>query len=263
MIDLLTTAIEQAQIKQWQIAADTLEQALALEPKNATVLCNYGNVLHELERVDESIAAFNLAIAQRPDYLLAHLNKGLVLLAEQRYVESVSCFDAVLTFDSNHADARTNREIAMANVNRDAAQKKFDLGVEQQANCHYAQACDSYDAALALVPYFSPASWNQSLCRLMSGQLHRGWELAESRWDIDQFRGAKRHYHCPLWLGQESIAGKIIYLWPEQGFGDTWQFSRYALVLQEMDAKVILGSEKSTLRLLQNSFGRIGMGWRL
>jgi hypothetical protein len=64
----------------------------------------------------------------------------------------------------------------------------------------------------------------------------------------------QRGYAQPLWLGRESLAGKTIFLWPEQGHGDTLQFCRYVHAVQQMSAKVLLACNHAMLRLLKNSF---------
>ena len=66
---------------------------------------------------------------------------------------------------------------------------------------------------------------------------------AASRW-----RGKRRSvrslksFEAPLWLGVESLAGKTILLHSEQGLGDTLQFCRYAPLVVQRGAKVVLAS---------------------
>ena len=59
-------------------------------------------------------------------------------------------------------------------------------------------------------------------------------------------------YPQPLWLGEENIAGKTIFIWCEQGFGDTIQFCRYAKLLEARGAKVIMSVQQPLLALLKH-----------
>lgn len=46
--------------------------------------------------------------------------------------------------------------------------------------------------------------------------------------------------NTPLWLGAESLQNKTIFIYPEQGFGDFIQFSRYLPMLDSLNANVIV-----------------------
>jgi hypothetical protein len=59
----------------------------------------------------------------------------------------------------------------------------------------------------------------------------------------------------PLWLGKESIAGRTILIHAEQGLGDTVQFCRYAKLLAERGASVILEVQAPLLKLLEGAEG--------
>jgi hypothetical protein len=55
----------------------------------------------------------------------------------------------------------------------------------------------------------------------------------------------------PLWDGKEKIAGKTLFIYAEQGLGDTLQFCRYAKLLVQGGARVILAVQDSLVTLLQ------------
>jgi hypothetical protein len=60
------------------------------------------------------------------------------------------------------------------------------------------------------------------------------------RWKTKELKMKSRNFSKPLWLGEESLTGKTILLHSEQGFGDTIQFCRYAKMVRNLGAKVIL-----------------------
>ncbi len=82
-----------------------------------------------------------------------------------------------------------------------------------------------------------------------------GWKKHEWRWETGQFNQEKRSFRQALWLGSGEIAGKTILLHAEQGFGDTIQFCRYAPLVVERGAHVILQVQRS-LRDLMHTLSR-------
>jgi hypothetical protein len=68
---------------------------------------------------------------------------------------------------------------------------------------------------------------------------------------VDKFTSPGRNFPQPLWLGNESIAGKTILLHSEQGLGDTIQFCRYAPMVSDLGARVIIEAEESLAGLLE------------
>ena len=95
----------------------------------------------------------------------------------------------------------------------------------------------------------------RSLALLLKGDLITGWEVYEWRWKADCHTSPNRNFPQPLWLGFEDIAGKTILLHAEQGLGDTIQFCRYAKLVKERGAFLVLEIPKSLLGLLSGLKG--------
>jgi hypothetical protein len=114
------------------------------------------------------------------------------------------------------------------------------------------EALASYAQALALEPENAEANFNGSLARLCLGDLAGGWPQYEYRWKKKDFMSTVPDYPQPLWRGDTDLNGKTIFLLAEQGLGDTIQFVRYAPLVVERGAKVLLGVQKP-LRLLATS----------
>jgi hypothetical protein len=90
-----------------------------------------------------------------------------------------------------------------------------------------------------------------------------GWSKCEYRWETQQFRGAKRNFVQPLWLGDTDIKDKIILLHAEQGLGDTLFACRYIPKVAALGANVILEVQlplKSLLRDFDGVSMLIGRG---
>ena len=66
-----------------------------------------------------------------------------------------------------------------------------------------------------------------------------------------------RHFHQPLWDVKESLKGKRILLWCEQGIGDTLNWvSRLSLIASQAD-HCILECQEKLVPLLKRSFPNI------
>ena len=61
-----------------------------------------------------------------------------------------------------------------------------------------------------------------------------------------------RTYQKPLWLGKEEISGKILFVYWEQGFGDTFLLFSYIKLLKKYHINVIFQVVKSVLTLLKH-----------
>jgi hypothetical protein len=122
------------------------------------------------------------------------------------------------------------------------------------------EALSGYLQALAIHPDHAGANQNASFLLLQQGQFEQGWRLYEQRWRLPQGGLTWQDLPRPVWRG-ESLVGKHILLWTEQGFGDIFQFGRYALVLQSMGAAkvTLLVLEGKCKRLFEHSFAPAGI----
>ncbi|WP_321912707.1 tetratricopeptide repeat-containing glycosyltransferase family protein [Burkholderia cepacia] len=74
---------------------------------------------------------------------------------------------------------------------------------------------------------------NLSLLQLARGDFASGWRNYESRWEgSGELRGNLPVFTGPRWRG-ESLKGKTLLVWGEQGLGDVLQFCRYVPQLAE------------------------------
>jgi hypothetical protein len=85
------------------------------------------------------------------------------------------------------------------------------------------------------------------LISLFQGAFEEGWQEYEWRWKQPGAEG--KTLLRPAWDGS-AIAGKTILLHSEQGAGDTIQFVRYACLLRQHGAKVLLHCQESLRTLL-------------
>ena len=114
-----------------------------------------------------------------------------------------------------------------------------------------ALAC--FRQSVALNPGYALGHWNlaaELLCRM---DFEAGWAAYEWRWRWPEFPEVHRALGLPVWQG-ESLAGKRIYVWGEQGLGDSMQFAPLAAQLPALGAEVVLEVPASLVRLVAHSF---------
>ena len=253
-------------LKRPEEALASYDKAIALMPDDAVAHNNRGAALRELQRPAEAIASYDKAIALKPDYADAHYNRGNALMDLKRLVEALTSYDKAIALKPEFAGAHSNRGNALRDLQRPAeALASYDKAIalkpdfaeaySNRGNAlkdlkRPAEALASYDKAIALKPDFADAHWNQSLCLLLMGHFEQGLRQYEWRKKLNEPM-AVRSCPRPVWLGDENIAGKTLFIYWEQGFGDTIQFSRYAKLVEARGAKVIMSVQQPLCGLLK------------
>ena len=247
-------------------AVASFDRAIALNPTNASTHCKRGDALAALARYADAVASYDTAITLTPGVSDAFINRGNVLTKLKRHAEALASYDRAIALGPLLADAHCNRGNALRRLGRqEAAMASYDraitlLAVFAPAHSNrgltlhdlarHQEALASYDRAIACQPDFAEAHRNKAQILLMLGRFAEGWEEQEWRKRLDEPLG-QRTYAQPEWLGQDSIAGKTLFIHAEQGFGDTIQFCRYASLVRALGAKVILSVQDPLLRLIK------------
>jgi tetratricopeptide (TPR) repeat protein len=226
-------------LRQFDAACASYDQALAINPEFAEAHFNRGNLLAEQRRFDAAIASYGRAIAIKADYAEAYCNRGNVLRELDRSEAAVASYDQAIAIRSDYAEAYSNRGVVLTEL--------------QQVHA----ALASYNQAIAVNPDYAQAYFNRSTALLLNGDFEQGWTDYEWRWKHERGVAVKasRNLRQPLWLGSQSLAGKSILLHSEQGLGDTIQFCRYATLVADLGAFVVLEVPASLEGLLTSLNG--------
>ncbi|HEX4145689.1 MAG TPA: tetratricopeptide repeat protein [Pirellulales bacterium] len=209
-------------------AAARYQQALALKPDHAEAHNNLGIILWKRGQLDEAAAHSERALALRPDFAEAHNNLGNVLFSHGELDQAAARFAQALALKPDFAEAHNN----LAGVLRDQGK----IG----------QAAEHYQQALTLRPEFAEAQLGIALCHLVEADYERGWPAYEGRLRV---AGVFEPPNLPPWRG-EPLAGRGLLLVAEQGMGDTIHFVRYARLLKQRGARVVLACQAALGRLL-------------
>jgi tetratricopeptide (TPR) repeat protein len=247
----------------WQEAEASYRQALRLKPDSAETHVNLGNVLVELGDLDGAIACHRKALAIRPDFAQAHINLGRALTWRRKPGEAIASLEEALRLRPESTEAHNNMGVALAALGRygesaasyrralrlrpDSPEVHDNLGALALKQNRLDEAVDYFERALTLNPDLADAHLHLALGRLIAGDFERGWPEFEWRWRSRGFR--PRQLPRPLWDGSP-LAHRTILLYAEQGVGDTLQFIRYAPLLKERGATVILECQKSLVRIM-------------
>jgi Flp pilus assembly protein TadD len=253
------------------IAEHHLREAIRLQPNLAEAHSALGAALREQKRLDEAVAALQLARQLDPRSAKAVNNLGNVLgdlgalaEAEAAYHEAVA-LDAKLPEPYNnlgHLYRRQNRlSEAEANLREalrlspDCIDALINFGNVLTDLGQYEAAEERYCQALALQPDHPDARYDLGALQLLTGRLEQGWAGYEARWQRRGF--AARPMAAPAWQG-EPLAGRTLLLHAEQGYGDTVQFCRFIPQLAQ-EGPVILEAPAPLLPLLATLQGGISL----
>jgi Flp pilus assembly protein TadD len=244
--------------------------AVKLNPELFEAHINLGNALRETGQFDDAISSYQKALELDPDAPVAHMNLGVALQKAGRPGEAVVYCRKAAELDPGDANVYYNLGIALqdegqldeavrcyekaSNLSSEDPEILNNLAFALQENRRPYEAIPYYRKALRLNPDYITAHWNLSLALLLTGSFEEGWKEYEWRWGTEYLISSRRDFKQPLWDGSD-ISGRTILLHAEQGFGDTIQFIRYAPLVADRGANVILECPEVLAQLLRSVKG--------
>lgn len=244
------------------------QQAVQLKPDYLEARNNLAVLLTRQAKYDEAIDQLRLILQEKPDYPEAHNNLGIALATQGKTEEAVASYRQALRLRPDHVNALNNLGLALTQLgDSEEGMACFDkalelkpgdpetflnLGLVQRSQCQLDEAAASYARALQANPQQAEVHKNLALLQLLGGNYAEGWPRYLWRWRCP---GMSLPAHAqPLWQG-EPLAGRTILLHSEQGLGDTIHFIRYAPLLKERGARVVVKCQRELQALLVRSPG--------
>jgi Tfp pilus assembly protein PilF len=207
------------QAGQVDVAEQYYRQALASAPQNADALVYLGIALFDKRDFAGSVAAYREALAIRDEFPIAWNNLGNSLRMMGEVDQAESCFERSLQQKPGYLSALKNRGTLWVWCG------------EIEKGMYW------YERGLEVDPGNAELHRNLGVINLLLGNYEVGWNEYRWRWKMaDMFRPTVA---APIWQG-ESLRGKTILVYPEQGLGDSIHFVRVAASLQDLGATVML-----------------------
>jgi tetratricopeptide (TPR) repeat protein len=242
------------------------EHSLKLDPTHLKAACASAVLLHQLGSLEEALDRFDLCEALRPQHALTQGARALVLRDLKRHDEYLAAALQAHALDPNNADVCNNAGDAFILLRRfeealeyfDSALKlrpSFLLALENKAvalkNMHrFKELFATHDRMRRIDPTNAELEFASANLNLLLGNFEAGWREREVRWCVS---GLPNHFPDgpePVWLGEESLEGKAILIYSDEGLGDAIQFTRYIPMLAARGARVVLVVQEALLSLL-------------
>ncbi|KVN62355.1 tetratricopeptide repeat protein [Burkholderia stagnalis] len=246
------------------------DRLIALDRGNPAAWIGRGNALLGLDRHADAAHAYGEALARTPDDVDALRNRAAALRALGAFDDALAHYDRALAATGPHAELLYHRALALQQLGRydDAyashaaaagapaalAQHLFTRAVARQQLGEHDAALADFQLACERDPHHGAARRSEAFCHLLMGDFDTGWKRHEARWSAADTMLHRRHADRPMWDGAAPVAGRTVLLHAEQGYGDTLQFCRYASLVHDRGATVIveapaaLGALLGTLR---------------
>jgi tetratricopeptide (TPR) repeat protein len=220
-------------------ALEYFKKSLDKNPLSAEAHYGIGTYYMDCEDINylEAIEHYDRAISIAPEYAEAWMNKGVALSTLKNYQEAIEHYDRAISIAPEYAEAWANK-----------AADLVDLRL-------YIEAEICFKRAIKIKKNLYGALWNKGVLELLLGRFEIGWRLYENRLNINPIVQITKSYNSitPLLESTEDIkkCTKIL-IWPEQGYGDIIQFSRYVEKLSNLGAEVTFQINEKLLPLFEN-----------
>ncbi len=205
-----------------------------LNPDFALAWFRLANALDVQGHHQDALEYFDKTLELQPDFAHGWNNKGLALMAMSLPAEAEQCYRKAIKRDQNTIEFTTN------------------LGLSCLAQIKVDEAISYFEHVLHIAPQDVETAWSLANALLVLGQYKKGWHYYDCRW---QRPGkAQRIYKQALWHG-ESIPGKTLFVYPEQGLGDFIQFIRFIPLVKESGARTLVQCPESLLPIIKSMPG--------
>ena len=240
-------------------ALSVLDEGHKQYPGSLDIAHNLAVTLTDLAQFDRAIEAAQAAKKINPNFPEIYRNLGRVYIS-RRDVESAKVvfqtlskldpgcedvevgFGAIALIENKPNEAIPYFEKAIA-INPKGGPSWANLGICHKYLGNFQRAKECLAQAMINDPVQVEHRWNMALLQLTTGEMGPGWINYECRFDparISVDRVVRPNTSLPMLTASDSMQGKTIILLQEQGFGDTFQFYRFARELKlEGAARVV------------------------
>jgi Flp pilus assembly protein TadD len=230
-------ALRRFEARQLDETAATCERILTTASDDWLALRLLGAVRGRQGAFEEAVRLLTAALINAPPdtcQVVAMLNElAEALRGQQDLAAALDCYQRALAVNPRHAGTLHNCGSTLVLLNR------------------HAEALQQYRLAQAVTPDAAELRFNEGLTLLALGMWPEAWQLMEARLSVPAL-GLNELFppSVPHWRGETDIGGKTILLQAEQGFGDTIQYVRYANLVADRGARIVLRVQPALSKLL-------------
>ncbi len=262
-------AIAFGETNNYASAVSHAEEAILHGPPIAELHANLGEMLRRSEAYPEAKLAYNKAIEMNPRLVSAYYNLGQLYCLTNEYRSAMDVLGKAIELHGKNATFYNQLGVAQRNLQQfDQAIASFNQALRLdsasvEALCNLATVMKDqgrfnesillFKDVLALDPEHIYAHNNLCDALLLQGNFKEGWSEYEWRWRA----GARRPKDAlpqPYWAGN-SLIGKTLFIFAEQGIGDEIMFSSCIPDLLKMEhGQYIVECDSRLVPLFQRSF---------
>lgn len=219
-------------------AAKAWEKCLEQRPNDKNALLNLGACYNDLGRNPEAIALYEKLLVRYPDTPSAWSNLAKALHDNNEHESSIYCYQQALKNQRNPQNLR-GLALAWRKVGR------------------YDRSRELLEEALRINPDDVGAHFGMAMNCLYQEQYAEGTKEFEWRLQLPKQLNFKAEsptlFTAPKYNG-ESLKGKTLLVWTEQGFGDSLQYARFLSLAREQADKLVMWCRPGLGRLLKANF---------
>ena len=246
--------------------------AAGADPGACATHANLAVVLQARGRLDEAAASYAHALELNGDDVQCLLNLGVCKLGLHDLPAGEALIRRATAIDGDRARTWANLGVALALQNRhdealdaleraDRIESNAGEDVENFVNLalhlreagRTSDAIDLYERHLPSRPSLTGHN-DYAYALLTAGRLAEGWNQYEFRWMRSPLLELRPAFGRATWSGQD-LRGKVILLRAEQGFGDIFQFVRYAPMVKALGGTVLVQVREGLERLARSFAG--------
>jgi tetratricopeptide (TPR) repeat protein len=214
----------------WSEAEACYREVVRLDPVHAQGHTNLGCALHLQDRIPEAVACYRRALQLEPGQPVALRNLALAAGGRDELCEALQGFERHLR--EHPRDAHAHCQVGHLHSH---------LG-------NFRESLAAYERAIALAPELPEFRLARAQLLLLLGDFATGWREYEWRWKVPDLNGPMLRFPHPRWDGGPLDGTLLVH--SEQGFGDLFQFVRYATLAAERCARVIVECKPALAELM-------------
>lgn len=243
-------------------------EALALAPGRSSIVKNLAAVLLESAKFGEAFGLCIEHLKSHPDDTAIWTQLGNTQLGEGQFSKALESYATALDQAPENIETLINAAFALESLGRPRDALKYlnhaiELAPDNAAAVgnrgnvlaklnHFQDALMDFQRSQRIAPDSPMSYWNESVCRLFSGDFEGGWKLYDWGWKARQRGNRPVGLTQPSWNGIDFVNRLLV--WGEQGIGDQILFCSMLDELRDRAKHIIVAVDARLLDLLNRTF---------